>query len=264
MPTTSKYTSKLHGKRILVLGGTSGIGFCVAEASLESGATVIISSSQQSKIDKKIEQLRTSYPNAKISGYPCDLANPSAIEQNIDYLLKCATDDGANKLDHAVFTAGDSSFVMGLANANVDSIQKAYLVRVTGPILLAKALVPKYMTSSPESSITLTGGVNSHKPGVGWSIMAGGGSAIEGIARGLAVDLKPIRVNCVSPGAVHTELFERYGGQRLEEMLKKFRDGTTTGTVGRPEDLAESYLYCMKDQFVTGSVLHSNGGHLLA
>jgi hypothetical protein len=37
----------------------------------------------------------------------------------------------------------------------------------------------------------------------------------------------------------------------------------TTGTVGRPEDLAEAYLYCMKGQFVTGSVLHSNGGHLL-
>jgi len=262
--SASKYTSKLHGKRILVLGGTSGIGFCVAEASVESDATVIISSSRQSKIDEKIKQLKTSYPDARITGHPCDLANAETVEQNIETMLKSATDDGKNKIDHVVFTAGDSSMVMGLANATVESIQKAGLVRVTGPILLAKLLVPKYMTSSPESSLTLTSGVNSHKPGVGWTIMAGWGSNLEGIARGLAVDLKPIRVNCVSPGAVHTELFDgRFSGGKLEEILKHFRDMTTTGTVGRPEDLAEAYLYCMKDHFVTGSVLHSHGGHLL-
>jgi NAD(P)-dependent dehydrogenase (short-subunit alcohol dehydrogenase family) len=264
-PITSKYTSKLRNKRVLVLGGTSGIGFCVAEASIESGATVIVSSSRQPKIDTTIERIKSSYPDceARISGHACDLANTETLEQNLEDLLKFATSGGKEKLDHVVFTAGDSFALKGLVDMTVDSIQKLPTVRFVAVILLAKLLVPKYITSSAKSSITLTGGVNSTKPGAGWSVLAGWGAAIEGLVRGFAVDLKPIRVNCVAPGAVNTELVQSFAGDRLDAILKHFRDMTTTGAVGRPEDLAEAYLYCMKDRFVTGSVLHSNGGHLL-
>jgi NAD(P)-dependent dehydrogenase (short-subunit alcohol dehydrogenase family) len=264
-PPTSKYTSKLHDKRVLVLGGTSGIGFAVAEASIESGAIVVISGSRQPKIDAAMERIKSSYPDCgtRLSGHACDLANTETLEQNIEALLQFATYNGKEKLDHVVFTAGDSFKVNGLADMTVESINKLGTVRFVAAILLGKLLVPKYMASSAESSITLTGGVNSTKPGAGWSVMAGWGAATEGLSRGLAVDLKPIRVNCVAPGAVNTELMQSFSGDRLESVLKHFRDMTTTGTVARPEDLAETYLYCMKDHFVTGSVLHSNGGHLL-
>ncbi len=83
---------------------------------------------------------------------------------------------------------------------------------------------------------------------------------IEFFTRGLAVDLAPVRVNCVAPGAVDTEFFQAYGG---ESVLNQFKERTTTKTVGRPEDLAEAYLYCMRDHFVTGTVIGSNGGGLL-
>lgn len=260
-----KYTSKLQNKRVLILGGTSGIGFCVAEASVESGATVIISGSRQPKINATIERIISSYPDcrARISGYACDLANTDVLEKNLEALLKFATNDGDKKLDHVAFTAGDSFTVKSLADMTVEAIHKLGTVRFVAAILLGKLLVPSYMTSSPESSVTLTGGVNSTKPGAGWSVMAGWGAAIEGLSRGFAVDLKPIRVNCVAPGAVNTELMQSFSGDRLELILKHFRSMTTTGTVGRPEDLAETYLYCMKDKFITGSVLHSNGGYLL-
>jgi NAD(P)-dependent dehydrogenase (short-subunit alcohol dehydrogenase family) len=264
-PVTPKYTTKLQNKRVLILGGTSGIGYCVAEASIESGATVIISGSRQPKIDATIERIKSTYPDCgeRLSGHACDLANTELLEQNIESLLKFATHDGNKKLDHVVFTAGDSFTVKSLADMTVESIHKLGTVRFVAAILLGKLLVPSYMTSSPESSVTLTGGVNSTKPGAGWGVLAGWGAAIEGLSRGFAVDLKPIRVNCVAPGAVHTELWQSFSDDRLDLVLKHFRNMTTTGTVGRPEDLAETYLYCMKDQFVTGSVLHSNGGHLL-
>lgn len=81
--------------------------------------------------------------------------------------------------------------------------------------------------------------------------------------RGLAVDLKPLRVNIVSPGAVHTEIFGTVPAERLDTVLDGFRQKSTTGTVARPEDLAEAYIYIMKDHFVTGSIVESNGGRLL-
>lgn len=91
-----------------MLGGTSGIGFCVAEASIESGATVIVASSRQANIDKTIERITASYPHCKsrLSGHLCDLASPD-VEENLNTLLDFATNDGKDKLNHIVNTAGD-------------------------------------------------------------------------------------------------------------------------------------------------------------
>lgn len=260
---TTKYTSKLQDKRVLVLGGTSGIGFCVAEASVESGAIVVVASSQQEKIDKTIQRIKTTYPEkaSNISGHVCDLASPE-VEANIKALLEFATNGGNDKLDHIVHTAGDIFGLTKIEEATAEKVERHGRVRVVGAIMLAK-LAPQYMHSSPASSLSLTGGVNSTKPGPGWSVMAGWGAAQEGLARGLAVDLKPIRVNCVAPGAILTELFYSFGKDRVDQIVEHYKTKTLTGAIGNPEDMAEAYLYLMRDKFVTGTTLSSNGGYLL-
>ena len=257
-----KYTSKLHDARVLVLGGTSGIGFCVAEAALEHGALVCISGSKQPKLDKAVSRLQSTYPEktSNIYGHVCDLSQHQQLESNIESLLEAAAAD--TKIDHIVFTAGDPLKVVPIAQATVESIQRSGNVRFLGPLLLAK-LAPKYLSPGPESSITLTGGTMSHKPAKSWALMAAWGSGVEGITRGLAVDLAPIRVNMVCPGAVHTELFDDIPKERLEGVLQGFRDGTLLGKVGAPENLAEAYIYSMKDHFVTGAIIQSDGGRLL-
>ena len=262
MSSVRKYTSKLEGKRLLIFGGTSGIGFAVAEASLENGAFVVISGSRPAKVEDKVQKLKSSYGSeAMVSGHACDLTNTNNLEANLIGLLDFATKDG--KLDHIVFTAGDAVELVSIAEATFDAIQKGGIVRFYAAIMLAKVM-PKYMYQSPDSSLTLTGGANSTKPGPNWAIMAGWGASVEGLSRGLAVDLAPTRVNCIAPGAVLTELFDRFAGERLEQVKERFKSMTKTGTMGKPEDLAESYLYCMRDKFVTGQVIHSNGGYYLA
>lgn len=260
--STPKYAFKLHDKRVLILGGTSGIGFCVAEAALEHGAHVCISGSKQLKLDQAVSRLQSGYPEkaSKVSGHVCDLSQPQDLESNLDSLLKVAAADA--KLDHIVFTAGDPLEIIPVAEATVETIQKTGNVRFLGPLLLAK-FAPKYLSPGPQSSITLTGGTMSHRPIKGWTVIAAWGSGVEGITRGLAVDLAPVRVNMVSPGAVHTDLFDDIPKDRLEGVLQGFKDGTLIGKVGTPEDLAESYLYFMKDHFTTGSMLQSDGGRLL-
>src|ERR1700744_1071718 len=102
-----KYSNKLEAKRVLVIGGTSGIGFCVAEACVEFGAIVTVASSRQEKVDKAVERLCTSYPDARtrISGHTVDLAS-SDVEEALKVLLEFTAKEG--KLDHIVHTAGDS------------------------------------------------------------------------------------------------------------------------------------------------------------
>lgn len=260
--STPKYSSKLHNTRVLVLGGTSGMGFCVAEAALEHGAQVCISGSKPAKLDRAVSRLQVAYPDqaSKVSGHVCDLSQAQELESNLDALLKVAAADA--KLDHIVFTAGDALKIVPVAEATVETIQKSGNIRFLGPLLLAK-LAPKYLSPGPQSSITLTGGTMSHRPTKGWTVIAAWGSGIEGITRGLAVDLAPVRVNMVSPGAVHIELFDDIPTDRLEGVLQGFKDGALIGKVGTPENLAEAYLYFMKDHFATGSILQSDGGRLL-
>ncbi|KAJ5595891.1 hypothetical protein VI817_004769 [Penicillium citrinum] len=256
-----KYTSKLANQRILVLGATSGIGFCVAEAAIEHGAQLVISSSKQSNLDKTIARLKETYPSQvekqPITSHVCDLSDVANLDTNLKSLFEAATNGGTIKLNHVVTTAGDTLPLSSLNEVTPEIIYAAMNIRFVGPAVMAK-YIQKYIESSPTSSFTITTGVRAHKPAPGWSVVTGMASGCEGLVRGLAVDLKPIRVNAVSPGAVHTELFSQF--PNVDSILEIFRQSSLTGTVGKPEDLAESYIYVMKDHFVTGTVIESNGG----
>jgi NAD(P)-dependent dehydrogenase (short-subunit alcohol dehydrogenase family) len=253
----------LSKARVLVLGGSSGIGFCVAEHALSLGAIVTISSSRQPKLDNALQRLRTSVPDsaASVDGYLCDLSDINSMRQNLERLLESVT--RTQLLDHIVYTAGDGIKIRPVAELGVPAIQSMGNVRFFGPMLLG-GLAKAYMKPSKTSSITLTSGAATQKPGKGWTTVAGYGSGTEGIARGLAVDLAPIRVNTVSPGAVHTEMFDEIPEDRLASVLSNFRSRSLTDSVGTPEELSEAYIYLMRCSFATGSLIEVNGGSLFA
>ena len=240
MSDAKKYTSKLSNARILVIGGSSGIGYAVAEASLEYGASVIISSSQESRVNSTIDNLVKTYPSAKdrVSGYACDLSS-SSLESNIAHLFSQC---GPAKLDHIVFTAGDKLATLKLEDATLEIIQKAAMVRFNAPLLVAKHAAA-YLNPGPASSITLTTGSVSEKPNKDWSVVASYASGLHGMTRGLALDMAPLRVNSISPGAVQTPLWDGMPRDQLDGFRQDIKEKCTTGEVGRPEDVAESYLY---------------------
>ncbi len=112
--------------------------------------------------------------------------------------------------------------------------------------------------------MTLTTGTISQKPlKGGWTIASITGSGLHGLTRQLAIELAPIRVNLVSPGLVDTELWDPMGKEMLAGIKKSTEDMMPTGRVAQPEDIAESYLYLMKDANITGTVISTNSGALL-
>ncbi|KAH7025388.1 short chain dehydrogenase [Macrophomina phaseolina] len=259
---------KLSTQTVLVIGGTSGIGLAVAsEALSQSASHVTIAGSNPSRLSNALATLRTAHPSAaaanRITGYVCDLSQPSVLEANLKALLDATTaSNGTGKIDHVVNTAGDALGLTPLADLTVESIQAAGVVRFLAPLILAK-LLPAYIAAGPTSSLTLTGGVNAARPSPGWTVPAAYGNALLGIARGVAVDLKPLRVNVVAPGAVETPLWNSLPEEGREDVKRRFAERTTVGRLGRPEDVAEAYLYLMKDYFVTGTLIASDGGTLL-
>jgi NAD(P)-dependent dehydrogenase (short-subunit alcohol dehydrogenase family) len=224
----------------------------VAEAALEFGATVIISSSRAAKLQDKITELQSLYPSAKdrISGFTCDLADEENLENNVKQLL-----ERAGTLDHIVQTAGDDLGTKTLAEIDMDFVKKAGLVRFFSVLMLAKH-APKHLNPGPKSSITYTSGVVSERPFPGWTVIAAYAAGAHGMARGLALDLKPIRVNVVAPGPVQTQIWDKIS----PEEQKGYSAALPTGTVGKPADVAESFLYSIRDHNLTGAVIQSDGG----
>jgi NAD(P)-dependent dehydrogenase (short-subunit alcohol dehydrogenase family) len=267
-------TNKLSGTRVLIIGGTSGIGFAVARAALEHGASVLVASSRPEKVQSALSRLRAFYPDeqftARVAGTTVDLGDEPTVEANILALLDKATQpdlfpsgappnavDGRVLLDHIVFTAGDPLKILPLTDPALDPayIRAFSTVRVLGSLMLAKH-VPAYMAQSARSSLTLTSGAVAMRPPPGYSVGAMLAYALIGLGRGLAVDLAPVRVNVVAPGAVRTEMFDGLP----EEVIERLKERTLTGELGKPEDVAEGYLGVMKDGFVTGGVIQSDGG----
>jgi NAD(P)-dependent dehydrogenase (short-subunit alcohol dehydrogenase family) len=261
MPT-HKFLNKLQGKRVVIFGGTVGIGFAIAEGALEHGAIVTVSSSSPEKVSSAVDRLRAAFPQLAaehINGVVCNLNNKdsSVVETALEALFNKATDNGTHKLNHIAYTAGLPGFG---DNRPIDAevIAQSQAIRVVAPMLISK-LIPRFMHVSHESSFTVTGGVGSYKPLEGWSLAAVSGGALEGVVLGLAVDLKPLRINGVVPGPIETERFSSVPA----EAKAAFSDHTLLGRFGKPEDTAEAYLYLMKDNFITGSMIHTNGGYLL-
>jgi len=240
----------------LVVGGTSGIGFAVAEASLESGASVTISSSRISRVESAVERLKKTYPSSKVAGYPCDLSKPT-LEKDIEALF-----EKTGKIDHIVYTAGDQLVTVPVQKLTYESICAAGQVRFIGALLVSK-VGSRYLNPGPQSSITLTSGIVADRPRPGWIAVTAYASGLEGMVRSLALDLKPIRVNLVKPGAILTEIWDDFPPAMKEQFIKNIEEKAPTGKIGQPEDIAEAYLWCMKDKNATGVVASSEGGALL-
>ncbi|KAI0807284.1 short chain dehydrogenase [Fomes fomentarius] len=258
--------SKLSTQTVLVLGGTSGIGYAVASIALaQSALHVTVSGSNPTRLESALSALRSAHPSAdtRVSGFVCDLSKADELEKNIKALLDATVAaNGKGKIDHIVFTAGDPLSLVPLAEISVDAIHRAGTIRYLAPVLLAK-LLPAYIVPGYTSSLTLTGGVNTERPSPGWSVIASIIAGLQGLTRGLAVDLKPLRVNLVEPGAVETPMWDSLPADARAGVKKHFTERSTLGRVGDAEDTAEAYVYLMKDYFATGSIVSSNGGTLL-
>ncbi|KAF9760768.1 hypothetical protein IL306_004137 [Fusarium sp. DS 682] len=263
---STKYIHKLDNRRVLVIGGSTGIGFAVAEAALEHGANVIISSSNQAKIDAAIKRLKDHLHSTKLStrsicGKVCDLARPETLESNVKELLESASQNG--KLDHVVFTAGDFNPSPSLDAVSVSIISKIGMVRVMGALFVAKH-ISAYINQTSHSSFTITGTTTDFRPaGAGWSLLKAAAGGIEPMTRALCIDLKPVRVNCVTPGFVHTALFDGFPQEVRDVMFPAMEKDSVVGRLGSAEELAEAYVYLMKCTFATGSTVVVDGGRMV-
>jgi len=251
---------KLQDKHVLVIGGSSGIGLAVAEGALSSGANVTLSSSSLAKVEAAVTSLATKYPHLTVRGIVSDLSKPS-VEGDLSTLFKAA--ESTTTINHVVFTAADSLSLGGLDAVTVDGIHKAAHMRFVVPVLLAK-VAARYLPPSRLSSLTITTGTVAQRPNKGWAVTSYFAGGLASLARALAVDLAPVRVNAVQPGFVDTGLWDYMGSEDKAVFVKALEEERTlTGKFASVEDVAEAYLWLLKDGNATGTVAGTDSGSLI-
>jgi NAD(P)-dependent dehydrogenase (short-subunit alcohol dehydrogenase family) len=187
------------------------------------------------------------------------------LNTNLRTMFETVTLNGRKKLDHIAFTAGDHHSIPKLSDITLEQAMLGSKIRLIAPLFIAKLIsTGAYMHLTYNSSFTLTGGIGTTKPLPGWLMPTVWGASAEGLSRGLAVDLAPLRVNIVKPGAIETEMLQGL----LAPMPIEAKEGmkkqlNLLGTFGQPEDIAEAYGWIMKDRFVTGTKIAIDGGQIL-
>ncbi|KAI1109670.1 short-chain dehydrogenase [Nemania sp. NC0429] len=263
--------NKLAGKHIVVIGGSKGIGRGVVEAAIESDARVTLAGSSQESADAAVSSIKEEYPSAQIVGLGCDLSKPS-IEQDLDALLTRAA-ALTGEIDHIVFTAADALTVGKLEDLTAETALGAAHMRFLAPLMLGKA-AKKHLAGAvngkpgvgKDKSLVLTTGSIASKPAPGWSMIAYFAAGLKGLTRNLALDLSPIRVNAVEPGAVSTGLWDSSfpSVEEREAGLQRLVGHIPTGKAATPDEVAEAYVYFLRDSNATGEVVQTRGGaHLI-
>jgi len=237
----------LAGKRVVVIGGTSGLGFAVALQARALGASLVVASSNAARVDAAVKRL----PGA--TGDVVDLKDGASISGFLDRL---------DPFDHLAITAGDidnrDKVFASTEDLDLAFAREAFEVRFWGALAVIKYGRHKL---APNGSITLTSGMLAHRPSKGSPLPTAVAGAVEHLVRGFAVDLAPQRINGVCPGLTLTELITNRAGSA--ERIKAATSALPLPRAASPAEAALAYIYLMLNDYVTGQILPVDGGGLL-
>jgi len=249
--------STLAGQSIVIIGGTSGLGYAAALASLttDQASSVTVASSTAAKVQSALERLekdaRSKGAKGEIKGEVLNLKDNGAVK---------AFFQKVGEIDHLILSAGDIIFpLQHIKDIDFDNVKSTFDVRFWGTVHAAQQAKVR-----PGGSITFTIGTSVVKPFPKMTIAGALTGAIDAVVRALAVDLAPIRVNCISPGAVNTELWDIMPAAAKEAFLKKTAQTLLVKHVAEPEEIAEAYLFAMKCKYLTGKRIEVDGGTFLS
>lgn len=240
--TPQALPSSLHGQHVVVFGGTSGIGLAAAIQATAAGASVIV-------IGSNAERARQAAEDHGLAGWrAADVTQRESID--------AALSDIAH-VDHLVLLAG--TFVAGrIMDADVDHLRRAFDERIWAAVHAIRALGDRL---SQQGSITFISGSLADRPNAfGTAVLAAASAAMEAMARGMALELAPVRVNTLSPGPINTPILGKALGDGRDAYVASLEQVLPLRRLGSAEEAGNAVVFLMGNTFMNGAVLNIDGG----
>jgi len=233
--------AELTGRRVVVIGGTSGIGLATAQRAAQLGAEVVVASRTSRSVADALDRLP-----GTATGHVLDVRHPEGVAELFETV---------GPHDHLAFTAGDPLSFAPLGQSDLTAMQSFLDVRLWGAVAAVRAALPFV-----RRSITLSGGAGLLRPGPGFTTAAIALGAIDAFTRAGASELAPIRVNAVFPGVVRSPLWRSLSEAEQERFFAEAAETIPVGRVGTTEDIARTFTHLMTSEYTTGQVLIVDGG----
>jgi NAD(P)-dependent dehydrogenase (short-subunit alcohol dehydrogenase family) len=231
----------IEARRVLVVGGTSGIGRAVAARCRAAGARVTVAARTPGKLHAVARELGVEVRQA-------DVTRPQDVER------LCAA---VGEVDHLVLP-GSSGAVLGPFRELDLGAAAAFLESK----LLGPARVAQMARVLPGGSITFFSGAASRKVGAGGSLVSAVNAAVEALGATLALELAPVRVNVVAPGLTATPVWDvLLPPAEKADVLGRAASRLPVPRLADPDEVAHAVQFLMENDYMTGAVLFVDGGY---
>jgi NAD(P)-dependent dehydrogenase (short-subunit alcohol dehydrogenase family) len=244
----------LTGRRALVTGASRGIGFAIAEALAQRGASVVITGRKIDNLTDAARLLKTN--GADIRPHVCHQGDPAAISALFQKL-----DQSTFPLDIVVINAATNPVYGPLLDLDLEAWRKIVEVNLTGSLVTAKEAARR-MIDRKYGCIIFIASIAGIDPMPGLGAYSVSKAGMLGLMRALAKELGPqgIRVNAIAPGLIET----RFSATLFEdrESYERLMQQTSLGRHGQPNDIAGAVVFLASEasSYVTGQVIIVDGG----
>lgn len=235
----------LTGREVVIVGGSSGIGLEVARRAVAAGARVTLGGRTERKLAEAADSLGD--------------AARWAVVDNTDKESLAAFFAGVERIDH-LFTPAASYRVGPMRELTDAEAESPFVSKFWGQYHAVRLAAPKL---APDGSVVLMAGAASVRPPAAAPAYVACNAAVEGLGRGLAVELAPVRVNVVSPGTIDGALWAGRPEPEREASFAQYGRDALLGRPGTEGEVADAVLFLFANTFMTGSTLYPDGGYAL-
>lgn len=233
------------GRTVVLIGGGTGIGLRVARLVTAAGGDVVLGGRTAATLAAAADEL-----GHRARWYRVDTSHQPSVDEFFDQI------DGV----HGLLTTAATYVTGSIAELSVEEAATPFESKFWGQYRVVKSALPKL---AADASVVLVSGAASVRPAGNAPAYVAANAAIEGLARGLALELAPIRVNALSPGTVDGHLWS----QRAPEVRRQaFEHISAAATLGRPvteAEVAQAAVYLLLNTGTTGSTMYTDGGYAL-